>query len=127
MSYFIVRLKINKTADILYFINESMELDLTGSQMRVLFFLHQQKNFECSQKELEDYLNVSHPTINGILKRMEEKGFLSTEITKKDGHLSKTVKSQKKDRKLSRRQANPKTSTKKNCQKTLPKKNAPPS
>ena len=96
MSYFIVRLKINKTADILYFINESMELDLTGSQMRVLFFLHQQKNFECSQKELEDYLNISHPTISGILKRMEEKGFLSTEITKKDGHISKTVKSTKK-------------------------------
>lgn len=75
---------------------EFKSLDLTMAQMRVLFFIHHQKNGETSQKLLEDHLDVSHPTINGILKRMEEKGFVTTEIIKKDGHLSKTVKATKK-------------------------------
>ena len=29
------------------------------------------------------FLEVSHPTINGILKRLEEKKFITTEMTKK--------------------------------------------
>lgn len=64
---------------------------LTGAQVRVLIFLAHQKNCETTQKELETFLDVSHPTINGILHRMEDKGFITTNITKKDGHLSKTV------------------------------------
>ena len=33
---------------------------------------------EPTQKEIEDYAHVSHPTIVGIVTRMEQSGFLST-------------------------------------------------
>ena len=42
-------------------------------------------------KELEDFLDVSHPTINGILKRLEEKGRITTELAV-NHHLTKIVR-----------------------------------
>ena len=59
-------------------------------------FIYRKENFTTTQKDLEIFLDVSHPTINGILKRLEEKKFITTEMTKKDGHLSKTVRLTKK-------------------------------
>ncbi|MGN0738751.1 MAG: MarR family winged helix-turn-helix transcriptional regulator [Treponema sp.] len=88
---------------------EFKAFELTSAQMRVVFFLQHQKNFETSQKALEDHLDVSHPTINGILKRMEEKGFVTSEITKKDGHLSKTVKATKKAQEIFKKAEKSKT------------------
>ncbi|MDY4468109.1 MarR family transcriptional regulator [Treponema porcinum] len=69
---------------------------LTFSQVRVMSFIYRKENFTTTQKDLEIFLDVSHPTINGILKRLEEKKFITTEMTKKDGHLSKTVRLTKK-------------------------------
>lgn len=54
---------------------------LTFSQLRTLRFISVQENQETTQKALEDFLGVSHPTINGILKRLEEKGKITTEIS----------------------------------------------
>ncbi|WP_318678050.1 hypothetical protein [Treponema sp.] len=42
------------------------------------------------------FLEVSHPTINGILKRLEEKKFITTEMTKKGRTPFKTVQFSKK-------------------------------
>ena len=36
-------------------------------------FIYRKENFTTTQKDLEIFLDVSHPTINGILKRLEEK------------------------------------------------------
>lgn len=46
-------------------------------------FIYRKENFTTTQKDLEIFLDVSHPTINGILKRLEEKKFITTEMTKK--------------------------------------------
>lgn len=51
------------------------ENDLTLSQMRVLEFVHRQKD-QTTQKEIEDYLGVAHPTVVGIVSRLEKNGFL---------------------------------------------------
>lgn len=51
--------------------------DLTLSQSRVLTILHS-KGGQATQKELEDILAVSHPTVVGIVSRMEQNGYVTT-------------------------------------------------
>lgn len=50
--------------------------DLTLSQSRVLNFISSQGN-RATQKDIEDYLGVAHPTVVGIISRLEKNGFLS--------------------------------------------------
>ncbi len=62
--------------------NEDLRTDgLTLSQMRVMVFIKEQETLQTTQKELEDYLDVSHPTINGLLKRLEAKGLVTTALS----------------------------------------------
>ncbi len=49
---------------------------LTASQTQALRFI-QMHGGKITQKELENFLNVSHPTVAGIVSRMEKKGFLT--------------------------------------------------
>ncbi|MGI6178008.1 MAG: MarR family winged helix-turn-helix transcriptional regulator [Eubacterium sp.] len=49
------------------------ENDLTYSQMMILRYLDRHEGENIDQKELCDALNVSHPTMVGLLSRMEEK------------------------------------------------------
>ncbi len=52
------------------------EYGLTFTQSRVLGFL---RDKECvTQKEIEKHLEVSHPTVVGIVSRMEQNGFVTT-------------------------------------------------
>jgi MarR family transcriptional repressor of mepA len=83
------------------FNSELLKYDLTVSQMHVLGYFHWNNRDIATQKEIEDYLEVSHPTIVGILKRMESKGLIETKIIT-DGRLSKNVKVTDKARKLNR-------------------------
>lgn len=50
---------------------------LTFSQSRVLVYLNLHGG-QATQKEIEDDLAVSHPTVVGIVSRMEQNGFLTT-------------------------------------------------
>lgn len=52
--------------------------ELTMSQISVLGYLHENEDKLVTQKELEEKLQVSHPTIVGILKRLEKKGLIKT-------------------------------------------------
>ena len=65
-------------------------LGITFSQLKVLFFVHEAEN-QTTQKEIETFLEVSHPTTNGIIKRLEEKQLVKTEMTIKNGRMSKNV------------------------------------
>lgn len=58
--------------------------------MYVLKYLRENQNKMVTQKEIEQYLEVSHPTTVGILKRLESKGFIQTKIIK-EGRFSKQV------------------------------------
>jgi hypothetical protein len=57
--------------------------NLTFAQSRVLIFLSSVGG-QATQKEIEDFLEVSHPTVVGIVSRMEQNGFLTTWIDGKD-------------------------------------------
>lgn len=49
---------------------------LTMTQSRVLRFLSDSGG-EATQKEIEDFLSVSHPTVVGIVSRLEQNGFIT--------------------------------------------------
>lgn len=66
-------------------------LGITFAQIRVLIFVHEAENQQTTQKEIETFLEVSHPTTNGIIKRLEEKQLVKTEMTLKNGRMSKNV------------------------------------
>lgn len=57
--------------------------DLTLMQTRVLGFLAEVGG-QATQKEIEDDLEVSHPTVVGLVFRMEQKGFLTTRLDPMD-------------------------------------------
>ena len=70
------KIKVNAVADL-------KKHGLTLSQSRVLAFL-KEKGGQATQKEIEDFLEVSHPTVVGTVTRMETNGFLMTWIDKQD-------------------------------------------
>lgn len=51
--------------------------NLTLAQSRVLAFLNSRGGL-VTQKEIEEFLEVSHPTVVGIVSRMEKNGYLTT-------------------------------------------------
>lgn len=55
-------------------------IGLTSSQVRVLGYLRSRGQEPTTQKDIESYLQVTHPTVVGILKRLEQKGFLHCEF-----------------------------------------------
>ena len=45
---------------------------MTFSQMRLMHFLFKQGEATPSQKDIEDFLQVSHPTVVGLIQRLED-------------------------------------------------------
>ena len=63
--------------------NSFQKHDLTLAQVKVLGFIA--RSGGCvTQKSIEEHLQVSHPTVVGIVKRLEEKAFLSCTIGQQD-------------------------------------------
>lgn len=60
------------------------ELDMTPVQSQILHYLiHHQQEPQC-QRDVEHYFSLAHPTVSGILSRLEEKGYIRTEKDQKD-------------------------------------------
>ena len=64
---------------------------LTISQFRVLVYLEEHSDKIVTQKELETIFKVSHPTINGIINRLEAKNFIETKMIKEAGKQQKQI------------------------------------
>ena len=60
------------------------EQGLTFSQTMVVGFLCGQKDGKATQKEIEDHMQVSHPTVVGIVSRLEKNGFVTCYTDEKD-------------------------------------------
>ncbi len=58
--------------------------ELTMSQAMVLEFLNNSPLQSITQKDIEHHFNLQHPTVSGILKRLEKHGFIRTEISQTD-------------------------------------------
>lgn len=70
------RLKIKADLDL-------KRYNLTFTQSRVFAFLNN-KGGQATQKEIEVFLEVSHPTVVGIVSRMEQNGYVTTWIDRND-------------------------------------------
>ncbi len=66
------------------FNNLLKKLGLTSSQCAVLDYLFNSSADEVNQRDVEKALSLKNPTVTGILKRMEENGFVFMAPSVKD-------------------------------------------
>ena len=58
-------------------INQELEDQrLTNSQLSVLSFLCMRGDADTTIRDIQDFLKVSHPTAAGLVRRLEQKGFV---------------------------------------------------
>lgn len=60
-----------------------MGMELTSAQGRIMGFLAMQKDPPCA-KDIEENFNLSHPTVSGILSRLEKKDFIEFRPDRQD-------------------------------------------
>ena len=65
---------------------EMKDCNLTFQQAHVLWTL-EKNGGTMTQKEIEERLSVSHPTIVGIITRMENNGFVKTYLSQADRRI----------------------------------------
>ena len=51
------------------------EMELTAAQGRIMGYLAHRKEPPCA-RDIEEEFHLSHPTVSGLLTRLEKKGFL---------------------------------------------------
>ena len=55
--------------------NALASMDLTASQGRILGYIARKETAPCS-RDIEEAFHLSHPTVSGVLARLEKKGFI---------------------------------------------------
>lgn len=55
--------------------NALAKMELTSSQGRIMGYIAQRKTPPCS-RDIEERFQLSHPTVSGLLSRLEKKGFV---------------------------------------------------
>ena len=55
--------------------NALAQMDLTSAQGHIMGYLSHRKEPPCS-KDIEEAFQLSHPTVSGLLSRLEKKGFI---------------------------------------------------
>lgn len=71
------------------------EFELTSTQTEVLKFLIMHQGEEINQRDIEKSLNLKNPTVTGILKRMELKGFILRRADKYDKRYKQIILTEK--------------------------------
>ena len=75
-------------------LNEKLKtIGITSSQCAVLDYLFHTSKDEVNQRDVERHLSLKNPTVTGILKRLDEKGFIlcvpnATDKRKKNIYLT---------------------------------------
>ncbi len=60
--------------------NDIKEFGLTAQQFSILMYLNRTEKKDIYQKDIENYLNISAATASGILKRLENNGFITRKV-----------------------------------------------
>ena len=68
--------------------NHLRPLNLTISQVNVLFALRMAENHELTLKQLEGQLMIQSSTSTGLVSRMKEKGFVETHGSEDDARIT---------------------------------------
>ena len=64
------------------------DLNLTMQQMQILRFLRKREGqMDTSQKDIQEYMRLSHPTVVNMLHLLQNKGFIRTEVSPKDRRI----------------------------------------
>lgn len=63
--------------------NALEEMELTSAQGHIMGFLAHQKEPPCP-KDIEEHFHLSHPTVSGLLSRLEKKGFVELRTDEHD-------------------------------------------
>lgn len=85
----IINFKILNTA-IERLLNQKMnELGITYTQATIIGYLNLKKEKIVFQKDIEISLGLTHPTVSSILKRLENKNLIKTEVYVDDKRLKK--------------------------------------
>jgi MarR family transcriptional regulator, repressor for mepA len=73
------------------------EFQLTAVQSDVVIYLshHQEDMAEINQLDIQAYLQLSNPTVSGILNRLEEKDFITRRQSTKDARFKCVLMTQK--------------------------------
>ncbi len=58
------------------FNNRLRRLGITASQYAVLNYLFHSQKEEVTQRDIEKNMSLRNPTVTGLLKRLDEKGFI---------------------------------------------------
>ena len=59
------------------------EMDLTAAQGRIMGYLAHSKQAPCA-RDIEEVFQLTHPTVSGLLSRLEKKGFIEFRPDEKD-------------------------------------------
>ena len=71
---------------------ENLEkMDLTASQGRLMAFLFHRGDRPTYAKDIETVFRLTHPTVSGLLSRLEQKGFIALETDPKDRRSKRIV------------------------------------
>ncbi len=73
---------------------EAAQYGLTAAQTGILIFLSK-VDHQVNQRELESYFHLSNPTVTGLMKRMEAKGFIRREVSREDGRAKYIILTEK--------------------------------
>ena len=71
------------------------EMELTAMQSYVLRYLHDRAREVVYPKDIERRFNLTHPTVSGLLQRLESKGFLTCEPDPDDRRYKRIVLTEK--------------------------------
>ncbi len=75
--------------------NHMKKHDLTMTQCIVLEYLKREEGKPVNQKDIERHFNLQHPTVSGILKRMERNGFVTCTVNENDRRFKNIELTQK--------------------------------
>lgn len=72
------------------------EFDLTASQTFTLIYLFKahERGVQVHQKDIEDAMDISNPSVTGILNRLEHKGLIHRVASTKDARVKNIVVSE---------------------------------
>lgn len=70
------------------------QMELTSAQGRVMGYLARREQPPCA-KDIEEEFHLSHPTVSGLLSRLEKKQFIAFRPDEKDGRCKRIVISDK--------------------------------
>ena len=66
-------------------LNKDLEdIDLTGMQAHVLIYLYKNRKNIINQRDIEREFELTNPTVNGILNRLENKDFIKRVVSLND-------------------------------------------